>query len=425
MGNPLLNSSDESNGSSPRHTNNIPTPMMDKLKNAILVKKDESKLSQVTVKSKSLQQLTDVHMHAETNLNVSIWCIDVSRSGIIAGCDDGSLHLLTPDLHHIRVIPNAHRGPVTMVVWHTDALHFLSVGVDRSVKVWSISSFSQPLLCVPHSCLVSAACFDPRSMIIEDSAPSSIWLFTVGADGRMRSWRGPLLDQYEMVGSDNKLPVSLTAQLIEGKNGAVLIGIGCQNGQVIILRYSDNMFFVEASIHCKNRHGKYSNGERVVSISWISQDELLVSTHDDRVRLLKLKLRELVPIGKYKGHANHAKSPLIASMVRNYVVSGSEDGLVYVWNRDSSVAERDNTGKHNEIETGDSYEAFIAVERPDRLTACVPAPWEPEKISDSSTDRLPLCVVVATIQGLIRVFYNRGSPKQLEKKSFWSKRQSI
>ena len=382
----------------------------------------ESRLGSIVVKGKDTQQISDVQLWAETSLNVPVWSLDACKSGILCGCDDGSIHLLTSDLSPIKVFNLAHRGPVTSVAWHSDGVHFLSVGLDRCVRVWSLSATHRdrgtaPLLSIPHSCAVTAACFDPRAVSIDDTSPSSVWIFSAGTDGRLRAWRGPLLDQYESVapaGGNGRQPTALAARL---DGSAALLAVGGEAGNLLVMRFHDGQFSLRAQQQCKNRSGKYANGERVVSVSWTAPDELLVSTHDDRLRLLRYRERELVPVGKFKGHENHSKSPLGAYLIRprgdgkviddeSYLLSGSECGYVFIWRRDA-------TGVHHtgEVDTGNSYESFLAVEKPDKLTACVPAPWEPEKIDSQA--RLPACSVVATLQGLIRIFYNRGAPISL------------
>ena len=466
----------------------------------------DSRIGETSVKGKSIQQISDIKLLAETQLGVSVWALDASRSGVLAGCDDGSVRLLSADLEEIRNFQVAHRGAVTSVLWHSDGVHFLSVGVDRCVRVWSLLSeansrsksidtsskfgrscsigqsiaAAQPLLSVPHSCAVSAAVFDPRGLVIDDSSPSSIWLISAGTDGRVRAWRGPLLEQYESVGSpdlkNDRLPSAIAVKVDQGDSevprmsqlflGAVsmgapaprqdqqspgcLVAVGCANGVVIIFRYAEGHFTVKAQMHCKNRHGKFSGGARVSAISWLGGDELAVSTHDDRVRLIRLVGgKELIPVGKFKGHSNQGKSPLGAHLIKpkggkdfiakngkyertpadtpstglsssipsrpvspqvddnteSYLLSGSECGSVFVWRRDGTAVGEDG------VETGAAWESFIAAEKPDRLTACVPAPWEPEKIQ--GTARLPACTVVATLNGCIRVFYNRGAPVTL------------
>jgi len=380
----------------------------------------EERLGSIVVRGKETQQISDVQLSAETRLNVAIWSLDVCKSGILCGCDDGSIHLLTSDLAPIKTFAIAHRGPVTTVLWHPDGIHFMSVGLDRCVRVWSLSSLSDrsnsPLLSVPHSCAVTAACFDPRAVSIDDNSPSSVWIFSAGTDGRLRAWRGPLLDQYESIapagGTSDRQPSALAARL---EGSAALLAVGDQTGRLMVMRFSDGQFSLRAQFHCKNRSGKHASGERVVSVSWAAPDELLVSTHDDRLRLLRYRERELIPIGKFKGHQSHSKSPLGAYLIRprggsneeeSYLLSGSECGSVFIWRRDATGV--DTSG---EVDTGDSYESFLAVEKPDRLTACVPAPWEPEKID--SLARLPACSVVATLQGVVRIFYNRGAPVPL------------
>ena len=79
-----------------------------------------------------------VHMWAEINLGCPVWSVSVSRSGILCGCDDGSVVLLNTNLVKILSLEAHGKSPVIQVSWAGDSLHFLSVGTDSIIRVWSI-----------------------------------------------------------------------------------------------------------------------------------------------------------------------------------------------------------------------------------------------------------------------------------------------
>ncbi len=104
-------------------------------------------------------------------------------------------------------------------------------------------------------------------------------------------------------------------------------------------------------------------------------------------------------VGKYKGHENGSEHAEFAAFVVNnktgeedcFVATGSEDGSVFLWERNSSAV------VGSEVETSETWESFLASEKPDKLTVVSPAPWNPEGSG---------CVVVGTWNGVVRVFYN-------------------
>ena len=443
-------------------------------------------LGTVTIKNHTVATLTDVQVCAEASIHSAVSALDCSRSGVLVGAADGSIRLLNADLDEVLFIDCAHRGSVSGLEWHSDGIHFLSFGTDRCVRVWSVATRSgrlgapvsiQPILSVPHSCSVTAAVFDPRGLSIDDLQPSTVWLLSAGTDGRLRAWRGPLLDQYESIaqpGADaSKLPTSIAAKLdtapsprtsqqpvanqtslaLFGRPGtgsatgspsrsspAALVAVGCGNGAVSLFRYCDGFFTTRGQVTCKNRRGKFSNGEPVHGLAWIKKtmadDELLVNTGDHRIRVIRVSGKDLKVVGKFKGHvgkqglsvhvlkgktgaagtpavsscssagSHQGVPPAVPPSAVEYLMCGSDDGAVFFWRRDGTEIKSDG-----EVETDEAFESFTAVERSDKLTACVTAPWEPE----ASEALLSACLVVGTAQGWVRVFYNRGAPGKVGK----------
>lgn len=84
------------------------------------------------------------------------------------------------------------------------------------------------------------------------------------------------------------------------------------------------------AISCRNRRGKFSSGRKVTGIEFLNLNVAMVSTNDSRIRFIDIRDGKVV--FKIKGHKNETL-PLRASLSEDlaHVVSGSEDGDVYVW----------------------------------------------------------------------------------------------
>ena len=115
------------------------------------------------------------------------------------------------------------------------------------------------------------------------------------------------------------------------------------NGQVLVVGFATGQFALYASdtvgrlnyvtrVDCRNRRGKFSSGRKVTGIQFLSKNEFLIATNDSRLRTYSLQAVNSLRY-KYKGHRNE-NLPLDPSAAesRDYIVSGSEDGNIYVWN---------------------------------------------------------------------------------------------
>jgi len=110
--------------------------------------------------------------------------------------------------------------------------------------------------------------------------------------------------------------------------------VGFASGQCSLYTCDDlGRLNYSTRIDCKNRRGKFSNGRRVSGVRFLGQgNEILISTNDSRLRLFNLD--DYTQKYKYKGHkcenlpieANVSPDPTM-----DYIVSGSEDGYVYLW----------------------------------------------------------------------------------------------
>jgi len=69
----------------------------------------------------------------------------------------------------------------------------------------------------------------------------------------------------------------------------------------------------------------------VSGITFFSEHEILITTNDSRLRLINIDDGKLK--FKYKGHKNeNLQIQAHPSHDDNFILSPSEDGLVYIWN---------------------------------------------------------------------------------------------
>ena len=109
------------------------------------------------------------------------------------------------------------------------------------------------------------------------------------------------------------------------------IVIGTHNGKIIIYEIRSDNCFYKASFNCRNRIGKNSMGKKITSIEFLNKNYSVISSSDSRIRLISMNDGKL--IHKYKGYTNE-NSWIKSSIDYNYdvIITGSEDGLCYVWN---------------------------------------------------------------------------------------------
>ena len=418
---------------------------------------------------------SDVNLWAEAELPSPVWSLAVSKSGVLCGCDNGTVVFMNSNLVINETIP-AHRSAVTHVQWTIDGLHFLSAGTDSIICVWSMAytpekpSEVRCLLAIPQTSPLVSACFHPLtyssptssftfpSMLKQSlSAPAPVSMamgamipsmtysnkppnvqksavvFSLTSDRRIGVWVDGQADRYESLSSKDP-PVCMscclrgpsTASLASADPGAAFLAVGTKTGNLLLYSYSPEQGLkYEASLVCRNRRGAFKEGTPLVSISWVNPNEMLVTTQDNRIRLVKLSLVSgmksfgritLSVAKKFRGHkSSGGESPFGAFVLSppfgdTVVECGSECGRVFVWpypgTKNFSEPRRSfwkrvaRTLKPSRAIK--STECWRAVEHPDKLTAVAPAPWNPEKGSIGGS-----CTVTASLNGFVRMFFNR------------------
>lgn len=296
----------------------------------------------------------------------------------------------------------------------------LSASVDRTVRLWFIAKGTY--LVFKHPDIVSCVDFYPGLdiplLFVSGCMDQKIRIWTVPKDDiePMREYAEPkdLVNTPEYVTSVSFVP--------DGK----MIAAGLTKSQLIFFNYTNDAkglrFFTQMDL--RNRSGKYRSGRNVTGIKFFKPSvvteggislpragEMLVSINDSRIRLCDLD--DYSVISKVKGAQNESMQ-IKASLSDDgkYIISGSESGAVYIWNRQLSGERVRDKVLRNEM-----YETFHATAVPGAAT--VVAIFAPEAAVKKATqinngafilDYIPnLCarIIVTASEGEIHV-YSRG-----------------
>ena len=248
-----------------------------------------------------------------------------------------------------------HKEDVIDLSWSPFYYHLLlSSSVDGYVILWNINLEEQKskIECFNHERIVTSVSFSPTEKNI----------FITGClDKIIRIWDiNSLLEENESKSNINQNNYDIYEKYnkdyfnIEEKITSINyfptgdgIAIGTHNGKLIIYELKGDKYFYKASYSCKNRIGKNSFGKKITSIEFVNKNYGIISSCDSRIRLLSMNDGKI--IYKYKGYLN--ENSMIKSCIDyNYdiIITGSEDGFVYVWN----IYNQDN------IKTNTNYEYF-------------------------------------------------------------------
>ena len=248
-----------------------------------------------------------------------------------------------------------HKEDVIDLSWSPFYYHLLlSSSVDGYVILWNINLEEQKskIECFNHERIVTSVSFSPTEKNI----------FITGClDKIIRIWDiNSLLEENESKSNINQNNYDTYEKYnkdyfnIEEKITSINyfptgdgIAIGTHNGKIIIYELKGDKYFYKASYSCKNRIGKNSFGKKITSIEFVNKNYGIISSCDSRIRLLSMNDGKI--IYKYKGYLN--ENSMIKSCIDyNYdiIITGSEDGFVYVWN----IYNQDN------IKTNTNYEYF-------------------------------------------------------------------
>ena len=106
--------------------------------------------------------------------------------------------------------------------------------------------------------------------------------------------------------------------------------LGSIKGNIFIFDVKEN-FRYSYSFHVRNNKKKGSMKKKITDIKFITKNEILVTTNDNRIRLMNINDGSVLQ--KFKGHQN-MEGMLKCDYCENYeiIISPSEDKYIYVWN---------------------------------------------------------------------------------------------
>jgi len=219
-----------------------------------------------------------------------------------------------------------HTGPVVDLAWEHSSTYILSAGLDALVLLWRVDSPAY-LFRFPHPASVTSVSFHPL-------IPS---LFATGSlDSNVRLWSTQ--DQREV--QYYPCGESITALAYSPKGQELYVGV--RLGEVLVLgAEGQGQVMKEVKrLRCRNRRGFKSGGRKVTGIEFFEEscrefadDNCLISTNDSRARLFVNQ--EMTQ--KYKGHKSEEHTIRLSFSHNSlHVLSGSENGTVYIWNLHNS-----------------------------------------------------------------------------------------
>ncbi|KAI9844592.1 MAG: hypothetical protein M1838_002101 [Thelocarpon superellum] len=240
-------------------------------------------------------------------------------STALTGCSDRLVRLFNPTTASLVQTYDAHGHSVLDVAVAGDNARFASVGGDRAVFIWDVANARTLRRFNGHEGRINAVAWggEGDSVVVSENwqADTTSWGSEGGFDKTVRLW------DFKAQGSTKAMMVlddardSVACLLVAGHE----ICTGSVDGRVRVYDLRMGMVYVDVV------------GQPVTSLRQTKDNAtLLVSTLDSTLRLLDKGNGHLLQ--SYRGHSNTEYRVRSAMACHDaYVVSGSEDGTIYVW----------------------------------------------------------------------------------------------
>ncbi|KAF3908594.1 hypothetical protein ABW21_db0209698 [Orbilia brochopaga] len=221
-----------------------------------------------------------------------------------------------------------HTSDILALSWSKNNF-LLSSSMDKTVRLWHVSR-AECLCAFQHSDFVTSILFHPK----DDR------FFLAGSlDSKLRLWSIP----DKNVAFSVELPDLITAVSFT-PDGKYAIA-GCLSGLCIF--YETEGLRYHTQVHVRSSHGRNARGSKITGIEALNfppddpngEIKLLITSNDSRIRLYNFRDKSLE--NKFRSHENTC-SQIHATFSDDmkYVICGSEDRKVYIWDVNAGIGEK-------------------------------------------------------------------------------------
>ncbi|KAG0141288.1 hypothetical protein CROQUDRAFT_664065 [Cronartium quercuum f. sp. fusiforme G11] len=299
-----------------------------------------------------LHQFNIINISKELNHPLGIFTIEYSPLNpnlLAVGTESGIIYLF--DLIDFNYCTQliGHQNSITSLNWTKSGQFLLSASMDKSVRIWNIQNQFKPFEIQKY---LHA---DSVTTVISDPNDENIF-FTGSIDRKLRKWD---IRSSKVIGWA-ELSDFITCLYLSKSS----VFVGLYSGTV--LSFDPQTLKIEKQI--TNGNGNYNKikGKKVTSIIKIEkedQDEyLLISTNDSKIKLYNFTTNQLLK--EFLGHKSLASQHLIKIGFglgvngQDLIISGSEDGKVYIWELNTNHFDHDN----HKFESISLCESFKVIE---------------------------------------------------------------
>ncbi|CAN8066048.1 unnamed protein product [Agarophyton chilense] len=304
-----------------------------------------------------------------------------------------------------------HTSDITAMSWSKNDF-LLSASMDKTIRLWHPKS-KACLRRLLHDDYVTCVAFHPTD---EQICISGM------ANGTVSMWH--LKERKALCEAETDDLITACAITPDGTTALV----GTNRGRCKFYGLFDEIqgewqFKHTTQLDVRSRRAKNAQGKKICGFRFYGKsDKVIVSSNDSRLRLYRLDDKSI--LAKFLGHQNN-KSRLTASFAPGgrYVLCGSEDKMVYIWEVDYSLyrvpeavgrtmkkpVHEDESSSQKRKDTGNAYEYF-GVQDGGEITAAVFAPkMVPERALSarsafSKSVTSGLVIVTASNDGFLFVF---------------------